>query len=265
MRNKFLAVTALSVTVAAAPAAAQEGLWTKENIGKAVGAAAGALLGSRIGAGSGKLAAVAIGTLAGYWIGGEVGRRLSQNDRAGIAHTTQSALDTGQTQTWRNPNSGVYTKVSVDEAGPYSGSASPQGPALEELQPLELVNAYYTAETNVNVRGGPATEYPILHRLRRGERFAVIGKVEGADWFMIAEGGTGSGFLYAPMASPSDSQPENGNAIRDAMMLGEQPQRYTADTRECRRITQEVVLRSGQKSVHHFTACRQPDGSWAEV
>jgi surface antigen len=67
------------------------------------------------------------------------------------------------------------------------------------------------------------------------------------------------------MASPSDSQPENGNAIRHAMMLGNQPQRYTADTRECRRITQEVVLPSGQKSVHHFTACRQPDGAWAEV
>ncbi len=70
MRNNFLAVAVLSTAVAAAPAAAQQGLWTKENIGKAVGAAAGALLGSRIGGGSGKLAAVTIGTLAGYWIGG---------------------------------------------------------------------------------------------------------------------------------------------------------------------------------------------------
>jgi surface antigen len=265
MQGKSLAVVGLTAALAAAPVLAQEGFWTKENIGRAVGAATGALLGSRIGGGSGKLAAVAIGTLAGYWVGGAVGRRLSQNDRAGIAHTTQSALNTGRTQTWRNPDSGVYTRVSVGEAQPYAGRGAGAGPKLGEAPPLELVNAYYTADANVNVRGGPGTEFAILHTLPRGSHVPVIGKVEGTDWYMIAEGGVGSGFLYGPIMSASEGQPESQNAIREAMSREEAPQRYIASTQECRQITQEVVLRNGQKSTHRFTACRQPDGSWAEV
>jgi surface antigen len=265
MRIGYVAVAVLSALAVAGPVCAQEELFTKENIGRAVGAAAGALLGSQVGQGSGKVAAVAVGTLAGYWAGGAVGRRLSQNDRAGIAHTTQDALDTGQPQTWRNPDSGVYTRVSVDEARPSSTRGSRLLPALEEAPPLQLVSAYYVADANVNVRGGPGTEFTILHTLHRGERVPVIGKVIGTDWYMIAEGGVGSGFLYAPLVSLADDQPGSGNAIRMAMAKDEQPQRYIADMQECRHITQEVILPSGDKQVHDFTVCRQPDGSWVEV
>jgi surface antigen len=263
MRIKYLIVIALSFFVAAGPVSAQQGLFTKENISRAVGAAAGALLGSKFGEGSGKVVGVAVGALAGYWVGGEVGRRLSQNDRAGIANTTQHALDTGETQAWRNPDSGVYTRVSVDEARPSSARSLRSKP--DEVPALELVNAYYTADANVNVRSGPSTDYAIVHTLRRGERVPVIGKVEATDWYMIAEGGSGSGFLYAPLVARSDAQPDSQNAIREAMARGEEPKRYVADTRQCRHITQKVTLPNGKKSAHDFTACRQPDGSWMEV
>lgn len=234
---------------------------TKENVGKAIGAVTGALIGSQIGGGKGKLAAVAVGTLAGYWVGGKIGRSLSERDRAGIASTTEQALATGEPQAWRNPETGVYTQVSVQDDPGYPGRRG----SLQEAPPLEYVNAYYTAGSNVNVRGGPGTEYAIIHGLKRGERVPVVGRVLDRDWYMIAEAGQGSGFVYAPLFAPSDGQAVAGNAIRESMRSGEVPQTYAVAESECRLITQEVTLASGERQTHSFRACRQADGSWVQV
>ena len=259
MRHRW---TVLALALAAGPAWAQS-LMTGENVGRAVGAVAGALLGSQVGEGKGKLAAVAVGTLAGYWVGGSVGRQLSQGDRQGIAHTTQSALDSGETQTWRNPDTGVYTRVSVEDA--QRGMDPRLQPAVGQVPPLELVNAYYTAAANINVRGGPGTEYVILRRLARGERVPVVGRVVGADWYLVAEDGRGSGFVYAPLLDPSGPPLAAGNAIREAMARREHARSYAVDEGRCRVITQEVVTPNGGGRTHSFRACRQADGSWVEV
>jgi surface antigen len=265
MMNGRWTALALGLALGAGPASAQglDRYLTGENVGKAVGAVAGALLGAQIGGGTGKLAAVAVGTLAGYWVGGEVGRRLSQRDQQGIAQTTQTALDTGETQTWRNPETGVYTRVSVEE--PPAGVGPRLRPALAEVPALELVNAYYTADANLNVRGGPGTDYVILRRLARGERVPVVGRVTGSDWYLIAEDGRGSGFVYAPLLAPAEPPAGSGNAIREAMLRREQPRGYPVEEDRCRLITQEVVLPDGSGRTHDFKACRQADGSWVEV
>lgn len=264
MIDKRLSAIVLGLLLAGGPALAQQGggqtPFTKENIGKAVGAAAGALLGSQIGSGRGKLAAVAIGTLAGYWAGGKVGERLSQRDQAGIAHTTQRALESGETRTWRNPDSGVSTRVSVREADTGGGQRG-QTP-LGQAPVLELINEYYVANANINVRGGPSTDYAILYRLAKGERVPVVGRVAGSKWLMIAEQGVGNGFLYGPLLSRTD---DSGNAIRASLRQGEQFATYEVQSRQCRNITQEVELPDGTSQSHEFKACRQSDGSWMEV
>ena len=265
MKTRYLAVLTAALSFAVGPALGQDRNeqgtpFTKENIGKAVGAAAGAILGSQIGSGRGKLAAVAIGTLAGYWVGGEIGKRLSQRDQAGIAYTTHQALETGRTQTWRNPDTGVTTRVSVRNAG---GNGQQRGlPPLGEAPTLALINRFYIADANVNVRGGPSTEYVILYRLARGERVPVVGRVDESEWLMIAERGVGNGFVYGPLFTPSD---ESDNAIRDVMRTGETFATYDVESRECRIITQEVVLPDGTIRIHEFKACRQSDGTWMEV
>ncbi len=268
MKRHLMALVA-SLSLAAGPALGEHESgaerdentpFTKENIGKAVGAAAGALLGSQIGSGRGKLAAVAIGTLAGYWVGGNVGEHLSQRDQAGIAYTTHQALETGQTQTWRNPDTGVATRVSVRDAG--AGGERRGLSPLGRAPALELINRFYVADTNVNVRGGPSTEHVILYRLARGERVPVVGRVAGSEWLMIAEQGAGNGFVYEPLFTPSD---ESDNAIRDVMRTGETFDTYDAESRECRIINQEVVLPDGATRTHEFKACRQSDGTWMEV
>jgi len=90
---------------------------TKERIGTVAGAATGALLGSKVGKGSGNTVAIAVGTLLGAIVGSEIGKSLDNADRAAMAQTTQQALEngqSGQTQTWANPDSG------------HSGTVTPQ-------------------------------------------------------------------------------------------------------------------------------------------
>jgi surface antigen len=241
----------------------QQGL-TSENIGKAVGAAAGALLGSQVGKGRGRLAAVAIGTLAGYWVGGNIARHLSSQDQVGIAETTEKALETNQDQSWRNPETGVYTKVSVrdDDSGYTANDATAR---LQQAPPLELINAFKIANANVNVRGGPSTDYAILHTLAHGAKVPVVGKVVGKNWYMIAEQGRGNGFVYAPLLADAAPTLQADNAIRANLLSGEQPPTYAVRENQCRIITQQVSIPQQGEETHEFKACKQADGSWVEV
>lgn len=86
----------------------------KQTGGTLVGAGTGALIGSQIGSGDTRLAAVAIGTLLGGIAGSEVGKSLDRADRMEIASTTNNTLETyptGGHAEWRNPDSGNYGTV----------------------------------------------------------------------------------------------------------------------------------------------------------
>lgn len=81
----------------------------KQSLGTLLGAGLGALAGSQIGGGAGQLAAVAIGTLAGGYLGGEVGKSLDKADQLHAGRSAENSLEysrTGQTSSWRNPDSG---------------------------------------------------------------------------------------------------------------------------------------------------------------
>ena len=81
----------------------------KQTGGTFLGAGLGALAGSQIGKGRGKLVAVAIGTLLGAGLGSSIGQSLDRADRLYMARTSSAAFEsspTGQTTTWVNPDSG---------------------------------------------------------------------------------------------------------------------------------------------------------------
>ena len=262
---KQYAIAALTILgITATPIQAQN--WpelNKENISKGIGAITGAIIGSNIGGGSGRTAAIAAGTLAGYWAGGKVGRRLSQIDRAGINQATTRAISTGQTSTWRNPDTGTSTRVSVRDYRP-SRTSRHLKPALDRLPPIELVNAYYVPTTDINVRGGPGTDYAIIHSIRQGKSVPVVGKVIDSNWYLIAEQGKASGFLYAPLMRFDNTQSAQSNAIREASFAS-QPGRYVAQGSSCRRITQKVSLHGGKSESHQFKACQQANGNWVKI
>ncbi|MEE8393078.1 MAG: RT0821/Lpp0805 family surface protein [Rhodospirillales bacterium] len=111
----------------------------KQTGGTLIGAGLGALIGSQLGGGKGKLAMVAIGALGGAYLGSEVGKSLDRADRMHAERNAQGSLEhnkSGQTSTWSNPDSG------------HSGTVTP-------------TNVYETAsgedcrqfETTVNIDG----------------------------------------------------------------------------------------------------------------
>lgn len=119
------AIVAMSAAALSLAACADNG--PKQTGGAILGGIGGAVAGSQFGGGQGKVAAVAAGTLLGALIGSEVGKSLDRADKAALANTTQTTLETqpsGSTSTWSNPDSGNYgtvtpTKTYQTNAGQY--------------------------------------------------------------------------------------------------------------------------------------------------
>ena len=102
-------ITSAALVVLSLSACAELQNNPKRSLGTLLGAGLGALAGSQIGGGTGRLAAIAIGALGGAYLGGEVGRSLDRADKAHAERTARNALEynrTGETVSWRNPDSG---------------------------------------------------------------------------------------------------------------------------------------------------------------
>jgi surface antigen len=89
----------------------------KQTAGTLVGAGTGAFIGSQIGHGKGRLAAVGLGTLLGGWAGSEVGKSLDRADELEARRAEYEALEysrVGEQRSWRNPDSGHYGYVTPE-------------------------------------------------------------------------------------------------------------------------------------------------------
>jgi len=133
MKFSRIAVVLILVTVVSACQA------NKQTGGTLIGAGAGALLGSQLGSGRGKLAMVALGALGGAWLGSEIGKSMDEADRARAARAQTAALETGRSGTpvaWRNPDNGhsgqitprpSYTRASVETCREYEHEVTIDG------------------------------------------------------------------------------------------------------------------------------------------
>ena len=95
---------------------------TKEDAGTLIGAGTGAYVGSQIGGGTGQLAAIAIGTLLGGYLGGSIGKNMDELDR----YRANQALETAPTGTavsWSNPDSGTSYKMTPTKT--YESASGP--------------------------------------------------------------------------------------------------------------------------------------------
>ena len=134
MTNKTASIAAVAAVAlglaACAPAdqrnPGQFGEANKTTGGTILGAIGGAALGSTIGGGKGRLAAVAAGTLLGAFVGNKIGESMDNADVAAAKQAQQRAYAApmGQQITWSNPesgNSGTITprREGHDTAGNY--------------------------------------------------------------------------------------------------------------------------------------------------
>ena len=104
-----------------------ESVGTKQTVGTLAGAGLGGWAGSTIGGGSGRVVAAAIGAGLGALLGGAIGRQMDAADEKLAGQTAQGAFEssrTGQTSSWRNPDSGhsgtiTPTKTYQSTSGQY--------------------------------------------------------------------------------------------------------------------------------------------------
>lgn len=265
----WVAGLAMSAAIVAQPVSAQ-GLLDNidnEDIGRVLGGVGGALIGSQIGKGTGKVVAVGAGTLGGLFLGGEIGKRLDNRDQEAVVDTRQQALETSEPVVWRNPDSGVETRARVTETAyrpapeprlttrkAQPKAATPKNDVVWRVPPMQLIGADYRANTTSNIRGGPSTDYAVMGQLNKDERIHVVGKVVDRDWYMISRNGLGSGFVYGELL---DRIPGSGGAIDRPLSTAS-----LDNVRECSVIEQQVTLPDGTQEVRRARACRTADGGW---
>jgi len=71
------------------------------------------------------------------------------------------------------------------------------------VPPLDLIRDTFEATARANVRSGPGREYAVVEVLASGERVQVIGRIEDADWYVIARNGVASGFVASSLLRPA--------------------------------------------------------------
>jgi len=263
-RHTLIALSLFTVTTAPVLAdhdSSADSFWNKERIGRAVGAGLGAVLGSKVGKGDGRNAAVALGTLAGYYLGGRFGEDLTAKDQRGIADSTRRALDTGEDQHWRNEETGVNSRIHVEPVNHRdqlsrhavnNGGSNTGNARLQHVPGLEPIDDYYRATTRVNVRGGPSKRFVIIDQLRDSESVHVVGRVVDSDWLLISRDGRGQGFVYGPLLQ----------AEGDSLLASHRTHSAPNDSYQCREVTQQIENRYGERESVTKMFCREQGGDW---
>ncbi len=96
---------------------------SKQDIGTVLGGVGGAVIGSTMGRGNGRIATTAAGAVLGGLAGSAIGKSLDKADAAYAAQNAQKALETapaGQSTGWQNPDSG--NSGSITPKAPYQNS-----------------------------------------------------------------------------------------------------------------------------------------------
>src|SRR5690606_8254356 len=129
---------------------------TKENIGTVVGTGAGVLLGSVIGNGNRRAAAMVIGALAGGLIGKNIGKSLDERDQKALAAQTQSVLDStqdGQVTQWQSEHSGATATITPMETKTVVKKVDvKRSQHVEDAQNITMLNAPYETLKGSNIR-----------------------------------------------------------------------------------------------------------------
>jgi len=280
-----VSVLALSVALSSCQTLQNAENNPKQTGGMLLGAALGGLLGSQFGGGTGKVVATALGVVAGGWLGSEIGKSLDRADRAAIDQKSAQALSSardGETITWNNPDSGASARIT-----PASTKVERREVPLVRrkdvapIPPLELIGQTYKARRNANVRAAPTTDAATTTRLRAGETFQAVGKVQGKDWIVVGQNNRTVGYVHAslvqkaapPSMAAGTSQGQaavrpavNLDHIKDSKAVDLDAEGLVADnvvaTSECRTMNVEVSNKEGQSEQNKFKACKGTDGAW---
>jgi len=256
----------------------QSSLFSKENIGTALGASVGVLIGSQIGDGDGRRLAMLAGALAGGLLGKHIGASLDEQDRLALAQETQNTLlsaKDGEAQQWRSSHSSASATITPVSTQTKTQSAGLKRTSrLVNVDSLALINAPYEVTKGVNIRRGPSTSYERTGSLAAGTSFTALGRTDN-DWIAVGRKGVAVGYIYAPLTRPvtlneestgtdldtlvvSSSEPEQSGFDLDSMDIV--TDEITAST-QCRTVEYNIQSGAGNES-EQVEICQAADGAW---
>jgi surface antigen len=270
MRKSHLTVAALAAIIAApAPGLAQpsgsplssifscQAAGNRQQSGAIIGGIIGGVIGNQVADNERGLGTV-LGAAAGAAAGSYIGCRMQTSDQQRAEQAAQLALERGQSQTWENPQTGARGRINVVSTQPYGDYDRP----VYDDEPVSLAGlrfasgvqpqrAYasargeYSAPGNVNVRGGPSTSAPVVTRLRAGDTFEALARVEGTTWLLAGRNGVAIGYVSEAVVRPVDRIMARGSG---------EPL--------CRTFDQTYTAADGRNESQRYTACQTASGEW---
>ncbi|WP_184716205.1 SH3 domain-containing protein [Caulobacter sp.] len=250
-----LAIAAMAATtLAAAPTAslaqsrglgglfACEGSGGKQEGGALIGAAAGALLGNKVGGKKNKTLGTLVGAAAGAAAGGYIGCRMQSTDANMAEQATKKALETGVAQTWSNSrtgNSGRISVVSSSYGPPIDGRSVNYARGVQNLPSYEAAGGAYVAGSTTNLRAGPSTKSAVVGKLASGESFDAIGLAPAGGWVLVGRSGQAIGYAAASLVRP-----------------------YGQQVASCRVIDASVAGGGQRATSQRYSACKDNRGEW---
>lgn len=245
------AVTATTLAAAPAPVLAQsrglgglfacEGTGGKQEGGALIGAAAGALLGNKVG-GKNKTLGTLVGAAAGAAAGGYIGCRMQSTDANLAEQATRKALETGEAQTWTNSRTGNSGRISVLSSSygpPIDGRNINYARGVQSLTSFEAAGGAYVAGSTTNLRAGPSTKSAVVGKLASGESFDALGLAPAGGWVLVGRGGQAVGYAASSLVRP-----------------------YGQQVASCRVIDASVAGGGQRATSQRYSACKDNRGEW---
>jgi surface antigen len=171
---------------------------SKEDIGTGIGVLAGAVLGSKMG--NGGAGAVALGALAGGFLGHAIGAHLDEEDRKDLAAKTAQNLETmqaGQKIDWQSAKTGNSATVTVSNVTEEKRQVNIQtASAITVPADVKLLSKTYqaTKATTIYTQSN-ATTGNIVGTLAKNKTAKVMGMTNDGQWLLVARKGTLVGFI----------------------------------------------------------------------
>ena len=228
--------------------------------GGTLGAVGGYFLGNQLGGTATTALVMAAGAATGAWLGSQIAAYLTEEDQKKAVESVQMAAVTGETNTWENPDTGVSgtTKVVSTRTVNETISVPVLKGRVQQVPPLHLIGEPYIASRTANIRGGPAVDYETVGQLDSGKTAMVAGKVQEKEWYMISEGGAGSGFVATSLLSKA---PPNAEVVFSDALPPDQIEEKTINAEQtCRTVAQTITLADGSSHEEEVTACQSTTG-----
>ncbi|MCA4963806.1 SH3 domain-containing protein [Pseudomonas sp. Y24-6] len=281
MRKKFV-VAVLAVSIAAASGCAQLGI-NKQQAGTAVGMVAGAVVGSFIGNGNGKVVAVLLTSAIGGFIGNKIGSMLDDQDKQALALRTQEALslpanDSAKAVSWTSGHSGATAQIVQGKEYTETKTVEvKRAPKIAAVPSMKLINEQYLTKSSSNVRAAPNKTAEKVGGLKAGTEFTAVGST--GDWILVGRKGVTVGYISKDLVSPKsaavvrsvkpaanldemDVTADTETKAFDLDAIAALPTQQVAAETACRPVTVSLKAADGKSEQEQNTFCKQANGTW---